>query len=319
LTAESVLLAQSVFDTGQVWIESINDQLLRIDTPAVETPVVEAPVVEAPVVEAPVAETPIAEPPSESEPLSEPVFTETSEPVVTGSATNPPASTAAESVPETVNVWGGAAWEVDAFDFPEQVAELFFGDQFFRSIARHMRESVDAGLGSVLVTSLESGNGRSTVAIGTALAAAATGLRVALVDVDIDAPDLSEQLRLETTVDWISALRNGQSLEQAAIASLEDGVTFLPLVDSFDRKTPITSLELDQLRDQITAGFDLVVFDGSPVKSWTSLHLARGVDSSLIVRDVRSASQQDVNAAAELLRRHGVRGIGVIENFCSGR
>jgi Mrp family chromosome partitioning ATPase len=212
--------------------------------------------------------------------------------------------------------WNGAAWEVDAFDIPHSVADLFFDEAFFRSIAEHMGESVRDGLRSVLVTSVGSGEGRSTVAIGTAIAAAATGLRVALVDADLDTPSQTEHLRLEIESDWVTAIRQGQPLESVAITSLEDGVTLLPLSLASTQGRPVTPTEMEQMMDQIEGCFDLVMYDGPSANCWATSNIAAVVDSGLIVRDTRTRSKADIAFAAERLRRQGVRGLGVVDNFC---
>ncbi|MCD0458361.1 division plane positioning ATPase MipZ [Roseiconus lacunae] len=211
--------------------------------------------------------------------------------------------------------WSGAAWEVDAFSIPRHVADTFFEEKFFRSIADHLGQSVRSGLRSILVTSLCDGEGRSTTTLGTAIAAAATGLSVAIIDVDFDAPGQAEQLRLDIDSDWVTAIRQGQPLESIAIASLEDGVTLLPLLYSDESSVPATSMDLDRLIDHLHGCFDLILFDGPAVNSWATARLASSVDSCLIVRDARLTGKSNVALAAATLRRQGVQGIGVVDNF----
>ncbi|OYP30321.1 division plane positioning ATPase MipZ [Rhodopirellula sp. MGV] len=211
--------------------------------------------------------------------------------------------------------WRGAAWEVDSFSIPRHVADAFFEEGFFRSIADHLGRSVRSGLRSVLVTSLNDGEGRSTTTLGTAIAAAATGLSVAIVDVDVDVPGQAEQLCLEIESDWVTAIRQGQTLESVAIASIEDGVTLLPLLGSDEASLPATSMDLDRLIDQIHGCFDLVIFDGPIASSWATPRIASSVDSCLIVRDARITHHDAITRAAEILKRQGVQGIGIVDNF----
>lgn len=210
--------------------------------------------------------------------------------------------------------WRGADWEVDAFEIPRSVAELFFDEQLFRSIAEQMEKSVRTGLESVLVTSVQKGEGRSTVAIGMAIAAAATGLNVAIVDTSIPKPSLIDQFALDVSQGWPDALRTGNRLETVSVVSLEDGVTLVP----FDEENvgSLTALDLDQLLDAINNAFDLVLFDTPTIDSWITHKIASATDSSLLVRDMRRTSASEVELAADRLRRMGVRGVGVIENFC---
>ncbi|KAA5544514.1 P-loop NTPase [Roseiconus nitratireducens] len=212
--------------------------------------------------------------------------------------------------------WAGAAWEVDAFDIPQRVADLFFDESFFRSIAVQMNQAVRAGLQTMLVTSVSAGEGRSTVAIGTAISAAASGLRVALVDVDAESPHLVDHLGLEIDSDWVTAIRHGETLESVAVLSLEDTLTLLPLTTSLKSKAPVTPNEIDQLCQRVTDCFDLVLFDGPTAASWPASRIAAAMDSCLIVRDIRQTSQQDVASIADQFRAKGVQGLGVVDNFC---
>jgi Mrp family chromosome partitioning ATPase len=179
-----------------------------------------------------------------------------------------------------------------------------------------MGQSVRSGLRSVLVTSIAKGEGRSTVSIGTAIATAATGLRVALVDIDLDGPSQTDHLRLEIESDWVGAIRQGEAIESVSIASIEDGVTLIPLSAMDDRSLPVTSMEIDRLLGRLEGCFDLVIFDGPTIHSWATARIASAVDSSLIIRDTRSTLETDVATAADRLRRQGVQGIGVVDNFC---
>ena len=78
-----------------------------------------------------------------------------------------------------------------------------------------------------------------------------------------------------------------------------------------------SSQELDLLLDQLAGCFDLILFDASPLDSWSAARIASYVDATLIVRDARATSKADVALAADRLRRLGVTGIGVVDNFCS--
>lgn len=213
--------------------------------------------------------------------------------------------------------WHGAAWEVDAFEIPTSVADLFFDEAFFREIAKRMGDSVRSGLRTILATSLTPGEGRSTVAIGTAIAAAATGLRVALVDVDLESPDQADLLRLDIASDWVEAIRGGKSLESVAITSLEDGVTLIPLARQNDAALPVTAMEMDRLLGRLEGCFDLVIYDGPVAQFWATARIAAAIDSCLIVRDARKTRTKQVTWAAQQLQNCGVTGIGVVDNFCS--
>lgn len=306
----SDVVAEPAPEVSQVWIDQPQGQLLRVDIPTLPEPTTQS--VES-TIPAPIQNRAIVQDQAAVECVT-PVENPAADPSATINEVVDDTPAPSALPPATPHRWAGAAWEVDAFEIPHSVSELFFDEDFFRSIAEHMGQSIQEGLRSVLVTSVTAGEGRSTVAIGTAIAAAASGARIALVDVDVDSPGQADHLRLEIEMDWVDAVRNGEPLENAAIASIEDGVTLLPLSD--EQTAPVTPADFEQLIDRLQGCFDLVMFDGSMIRSWSAQQIAAAVDSSLIVRDVRSTSKSDIAIAANALRKKGVRGIGVVDNFC---
>ena len=208
------------------------------------------------------------------------------------------------------------AWEVDQFEIPRHVAQLFFDETFFEQLAERMQEAVNSGLHSMLVTSAHEGEGRSTVAIGVALAAAAGGMRVALVDCDIVKPTLIDDLCLDVEHSWLDAVRSNQSLGEVAVHGVEDSVTFFPLmpVGGASNKK-VDRDDLCKFTADLKQSFDLVVVDGPANGTVESGWLAEILDSAMIVRDAVNTSDDETNKVADELLRSGIQGIGIVENF----
>lgn len=205
-------------------------------------------------------------------------------------------------------------WEVDVFDIPKIVADLFFDGALFQQIAERMGEAVSRGLNSVLVTSAQAGEGRSSVAIGIAMAAAAAGIRVALVDADAKNPSLADDLRLELQYGWVDTIRAGLPIAEVAVHAVEDGVTLIPLLPP-SGSTAATGAEVVQLLEEMRNRFELVVIDG-PAESPGDVHqYASVVDSAIIVRDITRSDAARINRYSNRLREQGITGVGVVENF----
>ena len=207
-----------------------------------------------------------------------------------------------------------AVWEVDVFDVPTPVADLFFEGTLFQQIAERMSEAVGSGLSSVLVTSTKAGEGRSSVAIGIAMAAAATGIRVALVDADTDDPTLADDLRLELQYGWVDTVRGGLPIKEVAVHAVEDGVTLIPLMPPSGRNAA-TAFEVVQLVELLKDKFELVIIDGPTAQSAHIHQCASIVDSAIIVRDMARTDTLAINEFSYRLRESGVLGVGVVENF----
>lgn len=206
-------------------------------------------------------------------------------------------------------------WEVDVFDVPTTVADLFFEGQLLSDLGARMTEAVAGGLGSMVVTSTEAGEGRSSIAIGMALAAASSGLKVALVDADTQHPTLIDDLRLDVEFGWVEAIRSGLPIGEVAVRAIEDGVTLIPLLPANASMGEANPAETIQLIECLQNHYDMLIIDGPAGDSLSLYRIAPVVDSAIVVRDMSRTSTDMINAFSYRLKDAGVKGIGVVENF----
>ncbi len=208
-------------------------------------------------------------------------------------------------------------WEVDAYEYPNTIVELFGDAKIMKSIGAPLDHAVANGLRSVLVTSVERGAGRTSVAIGIAVSAAAAGLRVAVVDADTFSAGLAETLRLDIEFGWLEAMRGNVQLEEIAIRSIEDQFIVVPSLVSSLRPQSI-SQEFDRMMSHLRESFDLIVIDGAPWETMAvALQDATTVDAAILVVDVRDRDVSRESKIQSDLRRAGVAGLGIVENFVS--
>jgi Mrp family chromosome partitioning ATPase len=222
-----------------------------------------------------------------------------------------------------------AVWEVDGFEFSDTVIALFGDVSLIKSIGFPLDRAVSEGLQTLLITSIEQGAGRTTVATGIAIAAATAGLRVALVDATMATAPVSETqigssladaLNLEIQYGWIEAVRGGISIAETAIHSIEDQLTVLPLVVPMAGLPP-TSDEFARVVETLRQSFDLIVIDGPPCTEAAFRPLvshrpgAPSIDAAILVQDMRQASADQANRVMETLRRDGITGLGMVQNF----
>jgi MinD-like ATPase involved in chromosome partitioning or flagellar assembly len=147
------------------------------------------------------------------------------------------------------------------------------------------------------------------------MAAAAAGLRVALVDGDCKAPTLCEILRLELEHGWIDCVRRGLPIKEVAVHAIEDGVTLIPLMAPSDVVGAASATETTRLIDRLRDYFDLVIVDG-PVGSSSDIDQCGGAfDSAVIVCNPARTGGDEVKEVANRLTTAGVVGIGMVENF----
>jgi Mrp family chromosome partitioning ATPase len=213
------------------------------------------------------------------------------------------------------------AWEVDAFRWPDLCAQL--DEASGRKLTRSGDElymAMQDGLKVIAISSAARQEGRTTIALSLARSAAAAGCRVALLDADGANPELARQLGLDAPCDWQQIKRRRQPLCEAAVASLDDRVTLLPLTvpdDAWSGRLddPTLTLVLQELK----RSFDLVVVDAQPVAA-SDARVAEAtspceVDMVLVVRNIQTTPQDACLSTVARLRAMGVRAVGVVENF----
>lgn len=207
-----------------------------------------------------------------------------------------------------------AVWEVDAYEYPETIVELFGDAKLMESIGAPLDHAVGNGLRSLLVTSVERGAGRTSVAIGIAVSAAAAGLRVALVDADTLSVGLAQTLGLDVEFGWLEAMRGNVPLEEVAIRSIEDQFIVVPSLANAARSQDISD-EFDRMMSQLRESFDLIVVDGAHWEAASIALRSSSVDAAIVVVDSRNRDANRLARVQDDLRRVGVAGLGIVENF----
>lgn len=204
-----------------------------------------------------------------------------------------------------------AAWKVDEFVVPSTIDQLFLADSLAEQLAARLADARTDGLQTIAVTSSQSGEGRSTVAMGLALSIAFSGLRVALVDADRHGVKIATDLQLDLDQSWAEAIREHLPLEEIAVASQADSLTLLPLLDR-EGGADFEPAELNRILVRLRESFDMIVIDCGPMAMEEIILCG----AALIVHDVQRTGVAEVEAISRLLSTSGVRGIGIIENFC---
>ncbi len=214
-------------------------------------------------------------------------------------------------------------WEVDQLQWPEVCVKLMDARMdSLNHVTKHLSEACQEGLQVLAVTSPEGGEGRTTVACCLAMLAGNRGLKVAIVDGDIENPTLSLQTNLEIENDWQSAIMNQLPLEEVSVHSIDDQITLVPLLGPLDQnELPGTDQRIADMLIELTESFDLVILDvghmNSPNGLMSSLAEQGIINAAIAVIDNRNSSTQRVETCIRRIRQAGVTSIGLVENFAS--
>ena len=216
-------------------------------------------------------------------------------------------------------------WEVDRFVWPADVDLLYDAEAAYFSYAgQKLREAAREGLRVLALASAREGEGCTTLAICLARAASESGVRVALIDGNLDHPHLAARMGVRFSHGWSDTLTGEVPLGEAAITSLEHAVTLLPLCDSVAQgTTALSDPRVSALIRDVAASVDLVVLDLGVVANTADQRFELGangpVDAAIVVRDMRHTPASQTLAVAALLKESGVNAVGIAENYAPPR
>lgn len=169
----------------------------------------------------------------------------------------------------------------------------------------------DAVVQTLLVTSPEAGEGKTTTAANLALAMAQAGRRTVVVDADLRRPQLHTTLDIPREPGLAELLFSHVGFEPSAFAS---GIRDLHVIPA---GRPVTnpaellgSRKMRELIEALRAQFDVVLFDAPPVLAFSdAMLLSTQCDGTLLLATANRTDRQAMAQAVETIE--GVGGIVV--------
>jgi len=191
---------------------------------------------------------------------------------------------------------------------------------------RRLRISLDlvvnkgGGFKSLLVTSAHTAEGKSTIALSLARAAAETGLKVVLLDCNLRDPSLHTRLGLENH-DGLVQLLSSQNVAPEPYLIASDPRSTCSVITSGELGNiapdrALQSVRFARLMRELETKFDLIIMDSTSVGSAADpLIVAQHVDAVLFVARAGRASPHAVQSAAEEISRAKGRNVVTALNF----
>ena len=190
------------------------------------------------------------------------------------------------------------------------------GKEAFRAIRTNIRFALPSPPKSIVVTSAEPGEGKSTVSANLAIALAEQGLRVILVDADLRRPRVHELLHMDVSPGLADVLRGHAELEEAVRSSDVLDLHVMTGGRANGNAPELVGGEgFAELLSWLEGRFDAVVIDTAPVLAFTDAALISVVaDGTLVVARVRKTDGNKLREAVEKLRRVGAPLAGIVLN-----
>lgn len=192
----------------------------------------------------------------------------------------------------------------------------------FRSLHTNIRFlGSDTPIHSIVISSGTPADGKSTVAVNLAQAAAAMGQRVLLVDADLRRPQVHKILGLENQDGLSNVIATGITAKQA--------IQRLPMWDHLyvltagqqppDPTRLLSSKKMQHLMEQFHAVFDLVIYDTPPVLGLADGRLlAPHTDGVVMVAGLGRTDRSILMQALDGMRVSSATVLGVVANGVKG-
>ncbi|GAA2899566.1 polysaccharide biosynthesis tyrosine autokinase [Microbacterium esteraromaticum] len=189
----------------------------------------------------------------------------------------------------------------------------------FRQIRTGLRfSSVDAEVRTVMITSANQGEGKSTVAASLAEVFAAAGQRTIIVDADMRRPKVARNFKVDGSV-GLSGVLSGQVSVATAVQATSDPNLFVLPAGAVppNPSEMLGSAALKNLLAELSRDF-FVIIDAPPVLPVTDASIiSTMVDGVVYVSATGTTRKAAVGAARTQLEQVGARVLGVVLNFVS--
>lgn len=191
--------------------------------------------------------------------------------------------------------------------------------------------NTDHPVRSLVVSSPSSGDGKTTVALYLAQAAAAMGQRVLLVDADLRNPEIANRLEVSDVqglTELVARNMNPQDVVQRvdALATVGGGIDRASLEPMnlsvltggkmpLDPTRLLSSHKMQRLSDYFKAMYDLVIFDAPPLLNFAdSSLLANCTDGMLVVTGLGQTDRDDLRRMLDTLQTARISVLGIVAN-----
>ncbi len=191
----------------------------------------------------------------------------------------------------------------------------------FEEAIRTLRNTIllsdfEQRLRSIVMTSAEPGEGKTTMAVHLAVAHAASGKKTLLVDGDLRRPSVHAKFGL-TQNEGLSNVLTGELSWRDVIIPIEGraNLSILPAGPGSHRAADLIGQRMSELLDEFAKEYALVIIDSPPLLGFAEcLQMASAADGVLIISRAGETKRKSVATVVSTLQRIRANIIGVVLN-----
>lgn len=176
--------------------------------------------------------------------------------------------------------------------------------------------AVDTNLHSLMVTSANPSEGKTTTTANMAVVFAQQGKKVLLIDADMRKPAMHQMFQVDNIFGLTNVLTNSERLEKCVQTTSVDNLHFLACGPIPPNPAELLgSKAMQELLAQAYSMYDLVIFDLPPILAVTDAQIMANVcDASILVVRSESTEKETAVKAKGLLEAAKGKLLGVVLN-----
>jgi Mrp family chromosome partitioning ATPase len=220
------------------------------------------------------------------------------------------------------------AWQVDRFTWPRVCRRLLArAAEEFDRLADAILAANSRGQKVLAIGGCCRGEGATTLLLCAARRLAERGVKLVLVDADLNRPRLAKRLGVQPQAGWNdTSAEDGTFLDHAVVEAAANNLALSAIrePESSHAETGDDWPRLASSIETLKSHYEMVLVDLGPLESIASLGDVLGrtlngkIDAVLMVHNPRITSQARLAAVEEQLTASGVALAGLIENFVAG-
>lgn len=221
---------------------------------------------------------------------------------------------AAKSLPMAYSLETALAANNASRRFVEGAAKYIEAVRALRSVV--YLAAMDRPIRTLLVTSSNSGEGKSTISAHLAMVCAQVGKRVLLIDADLRRPVQHRQFGVECKTGLSDILVDpSSSIEQATLKVKDTDLYLMPAGPVSRRAADIINIGFCEVLERVRNDFDLIIVDSPPVLGLSdSQELAGMVDGVVVVTKAGETTGRAVSETLTRMNRARANVLGLVLN-----